>query len=193
MIGRICMLDATTMAGFIKMENGLVPRFDYSSVMTYDVTGLALNQLVSFDIENGPAPKAINVRVKKENLPPARDESKHDPVRLRYTGFKQRGNARDYSFEHLATGAEPVQFVVAITMTLFARHHLGIQDGPALCLYLLNNESRLAPAGCEPQLFRSLTDADVQIFVDSKAAAEAGSHRNRPGRARVAPAAPPTE
>ena len=58
MVGRISLLGSATQSGIIKADNGLSVRFDHSAVMAYDVTGLALDQLVSCDIESGSTPKA---------------------------------------------------------------------------------------------------------------------------------------
>ncbi len=178
MIGRISVLGTATLFGIIKADNGLSVRFDHAAVMAYDVTGLALDQLVSFDIENGSHPKAINVCVRKEHAAPVRDESRHDPVRLRFMGFEQKGMARDYRFDQVSTVGDTIHLQVLIAMTLFTKFHVGIQDGPALCLHVLNN----AP---QPLTSRSLTEADVQRFMESKAIAGAHSHRGRQTRARA--------
>jgi hypothetical protein len=192
MIGRINVLGTATLFGIIKADNGLSVRFDHSSVMAYDVTGLALDQLVSFDLENGPSPRAVNVCVRKEHPVPVRDEGRHDPMRLRYMGFEQKGAARDYRFDQVSIGGDTVHLVVEVAMTMFTKHHVGIQDGPALCLYVLNVDSKSAGVACPLQAMRSLSDADVQIYVESKVLAAAGSHRNRQTRPR-APAPEPDE
>jgi len=185
MVGRISVLGSATQFGLIKADNGLSVRFDHSAVMAYDVTGLALDQLVSFDIENGPSPKATNVCVRKEHHVPARDDGRHDAVRLRYMGFEQRGVARDYRFDQVSVGGDTIHLVVEIAMTLFTKFHVGIQDGPALCLHALNTESKTGGVATQLLPSRALTGSDVQTYVDSKISAGGGSHRNRQTRARA--------
>lgn len=185
MVGRISLLGSATQSGIIKADNGLSVRFDHSAVMAYDVTGLALDQLVSFDIESGSSPKAINVCVRKEHPVPVRDEGRHDPIRWRYMGFEQRGEARDYRFDQVSVGGDTIHLVVEIAMTLFTKFHVHIQDGPALCLHALNADSKTAGVSCQLQPLRALTASDVQIYVESKTLAGAGSHRNRQTRART--------
>ena len=194
MVGRISVLGSAAQFGVIKADNGLSVRFDHSAVMAYDVTGLALDQLVSFDIENGSSPKAINVCVRKEHQAPVRDEVRHDPIRLRYMGFEQRGLARDYRFDQVSVGGDTIHLVVEIAMTLFTKFHLGIQDGPALCLHALHIESKSAGVTYQLLPSRALSGLDVQTYVESKILAGAGSHRNRQTRARApAPQAPADE
>ena len=194
MVGRISVLGSATLFGIIKADNGLSVRFDHAAVMAYDVSGLALDQLVSFDIENGASPKAINVCVRKEHHVPVRDEARHDPMRLRYMGFEQRGAARDYRFDQVSVGGDTIHLVVEIAMTLFTKFHVGIQDGPALCLHALNIESKTGGVSFHLLPSRALTGSDVQIFVDSKVLAGAGSHRNRQTRVRApAPQSPAGE
>src|ERR1700716_491335 len=103
MIGRISALDAPNLFGVIKAENGLSVRFDHSALMAYDVSGLTLDQLVSFDIETGPNPRAINVGVRKEQQARSvREELRRDHVRLRFMGFEQKGLMRDYRFDQVS-------------------------------------------------------------------------------------------
>ena len=185
MVGRISALGSATLFGIIKADNGLSVRFDRSQVMAYDVGGLALDQLVSFDIENGATPKATNVCVRKEHQPPARDEGRHDPMRLRYMGFEQKGGARIFKFDQVAVGADAIHMVVEIAMTLFTEFHVGIQDGPALCLYVLNAESKTGGIACQLRPSRELTGSDVQTYVDSKILGGSGAHRRRQNRTRV--------
>jgi cold shock CspA family protein len=193
MIGRISALDVPNLFGFIKAENGLSVRFEHSALMAYDVTGLTLDQLVSFDVENGPNPKAVNVCVRKEQQTRSvREEARRDHVRLRFMGFEQKGLNRDYRFDQVSVAGDAIRLNVTIAMSLFTKYHVGIQDGPALCLLVLNAESN--PAGADFGLQRewSVTDGDVQRFADSKSAAAGTYHRNRQTKARQ-PAPPAAE
>ncbi|MEO8127652.1 MAG: hypothetical protein ABJF23_27015 [Bryobacteraceae bacterium] len=177
MVGRISALGSATLFGVIKADNGLSVRFDRSEVMAYDATGLALDQLVSFDIDNGPSPKATNVCVRKDLQAPVREEGRPDPMRLRFMGFDQRGAARIYKFDQVAVGVDAIHMVVEIPMALFTEYHVGIQDGPALCLHALNGDSKRESA-------RELTGSDLQSYVASKVDHGSGSSRRRQNRTR---------
>ena len=177
MVGRISALGSATLFGIIKADNGLSVPFDRSQVMAYDMTGLAVDQLVSFDIENGASPKAMNVCVRKEQQAAVHNEGRNDPVRLRYMGFEQRGVARIYRFDQVAIGADAIHMVVEVPMALFTEFHVGIQDGPALCLNVLN--------ACPVVPSRRLTGSDLQNFVDTKMLGSAGTHRRRQTRTRA--------
>lgn len=54
-------------------------------------------------------------------------------MELRYMGFEQRLNRRAYNFDGLAKGQAIVHFVITADLALFAKHHIGIQEGPSLC------------------------------------------------------------
>jgi cold shock CspA family protein len=177
MIGRISVLGTPAQFGVIKAENGLCVRFEHSAVMAYDVNGLAIDQLVSFDIENGPNPKAVNVCVRR-GREHGRDEARQEALRLRYMGFGQNGGAREYRFDQVSVGGDAIHLVVNIPMSLFTKYHMSIQDGPALCLRVLHSDREFQPV-------QSLTDADVLAYVESKVLASAGSGRNRQTRARA--------
>jgi hypothetical protein len=189
MIGRISSLDIPHLSGVIKAENGLSVRFEHSALMAYDATALTVHQLVSFDIETGAAPRAVNVCVRRElQRRTSREESHRDHVRLRFMGFEQKGTSRDYRFDQVSVSGDSIRLNVTVPMALFTKYHVSIQDGPALCLQVLNAEP--APASSEGDLQRawSVTDSDVQTFADIHKVSPA-SHRNRQTKAR--PPAPP--
>jgi hypothetical protein len=55
-------------------------------------------------------------------------------MQLRYVGFDQAKNIREYKFDGVAAGEANTHFVVSADRALFIRHHVGLQEGPALCL-----------------------------------------------------------
>jgi len=55
-------------------------------------------------------------------------------VELRYMGFQQKQNRRLYRFDMNDAGTKSsIPHVVSVDMELFLKHHVGIQEGPALC------------------------------------------------------------
>ncbi len=160
MTGRIEKLTNDSTSGSIKTEDGSSIHFELSAVFAYDAARLAVDQLVTFDLEDGPRPQASNVCVCKPldvaDAERRRQENGRPP---RYMGFEQIGHVRAYRFVRFSLGERTEIFVVNADLELFARHHIRIQDGPGLCLAVLVAEQDSAGA-CQPRL-RSLTDADM--------------------------------
>jgi cold shock CspA family protein len=165
MTGTIKSLGGATESGFITTENGLNVGFCPTSVLAYDAASLAVGQLVSFDLESGRYLKALNVSVQRARDASNMEQKRLEVTRLRYMGFEQHGSVRAYRFERLTPGSDKRTFTVEADMALFARHHVGIQEGPALCLHLLVAD--LEAAG-EPALFqRSLSDREMLAHLAS--------------------------
>ena len=133
-------------------------------MFAYDVTCLAVGQLVSFDLEDGIRPRATNVSVQRRQEAPQTGAKRPDMVSLRYVGFDQKGSLRTYKFERIAHGQETRLFVVVSDLTLFSKYHVGMQEGPALCLRLLMAE--LHGRGLQPR--RILTDQDMLGHIASR-------------------------
>jgi len=55
-------------------------------------------------------------------------------------GFDQANGVRTFHFQAFIDSKELREYAVTADMTLFGKHHVGIQEGPALC-------SRLVMAG----------------------------------------------
>ncbi len=136
MTGRIKNLNVGSDSGFIEAENGLRFHFESCAVLAYDMTYLAVGQLVTFDLEAGGNPKAVNICLQRAH-PAAHPEGKRKETTLRYMGFDQTKGIRTYRFERTSMGEETESFAVTTDMTLFTKHRIGIQEGPALCLHLL--------------------------------------------------------
>jgi cold shock CspA family protein len=180
MTGRIRSLGAGSVSGFIHAENGLNVHFEPSAVLAYDVACLAVGQMVTFDFEGGNSGEAVNVYVLKSRpvSTPAVAKSQ-EPSLLRYAGFEQKKGLRAYRFERRSPGEETAVFIVTVDLTLFAKHRIAIQEGPALCLRLLTGDS--------PQLESSLTEEDLLAHVARKPAPVA---RRRPIPRKPAPVTP---
>src|SRR5258706_2251215 len=136
MTGRIKNLSAGSGDGFIESENGLRFHFDSCAVLAYDVTYLAVGQLVTFDLEAGGSPRAVNICLQRAHAV-AHPEGKRKETTLRYVGFDQTKGIRTYRFKRTSLGEETKTFAVTTDMPLFPKNRIGIQVVPPLCLQLL--------------------------------------------------------
>lgn len=148
-------------SGLIEMENGTDAPFQLSDVLTYDRAGLAVDQLVSFDIGRGNRAKATNIVVRKPAISQQRAKDKRAvPRTYRYIGFEQLGASRAYSFEELAPGEHKKVCTVTIDTALFGKHGVGMQEGPALCLRLLMEGPDISAC--------TISDEDMQLHVSHR-------------------------
>lgn len=178
------MLSSESGSGLIRAENGLSVSFDLSAVLAYDATSLAIGQLVTFDLDGGHCPKAINVCVRHPTS--HSEERRPESVHIRYVGFEQTEGIRTYRYEGILPGEETRTFNVTAELALFRKHRVGIQDGPALCLHLLLAElDAVRMAGRSPIQF-ALTDQQILAYVASRPARTA---KTRPKRMPHASAA----
>jgi cold shock CspA family protein len=163
MMGRIKTLNLGNAGGVIKAENGDSVSFEVSAVLAYDVACLAVGRLVSFDLEGRHGNSAVNVCV--HGLHPLAADAPRRPASLRYVGFEQAQGIRSYKFERSWPGDDTETMIVTTDMALFTRHRVPIQEGPALCMRLLEAE---AETGRE--LRRSLTEKDLIAFLAARLA-----------------------
>lgn len=186
MTGRIKSLGAGNSSGFIRAENGESAYFDSRAVMEYDISCLAVGQTVTFDLEGGDHPKAVNVCVQKPHRATQAEARHQENTRPRYVGFEQREGLRAYRFEHTTPGERTKTFFVTTDLALFRKHRVGIQEGPALCLHLLVAE--LDAAGVEGRALSqcSLSDRELLAYLASRPVPGARSHFKRPPRTAVA-------
>jgi hypothetical protein len=117
-------------------------------------------------------------------------------VELRYMGFDQAHDKRVYKFDCTGAGKSTTRFVVSVDMVLFLKHHVGIQEGPALCARKLNAGFD-AEQGVDPllpqELTHELTNDDLLAYVAIRTAAEVrraearrpGPHRRKPDQAQA--------
>jgi cold shock CspA family protein len=184
MNGRIKSLSTGNASGFIAGDDGLNVYFQSSAVLAYDIAGLAVGQLVSFDLEGGKWLRAMNVCVHREHQVPRAPEKHPLSVRLRYMGFEQVGSLRSYRFDRISPGEEKKTFVVTTDLALFLKHHLRIQEGPALCLHLLSEDMGALGPAAWPLLQCQLTDRDILAHLAAQPVPAA-----RRGHKRILPAA----
>ena len=160
MTGRIRRLANGNETGSIQAEGGLNVSFDHSAVLAYDLDHLAVGQMVTFELDNGTPSIAVNIL----SITSRSGQRRREPDCLRYTGFEQSGSIRIFRFEQIVPGEERKVFLVTADLDLFTKHHIGLQEGPALCLRLLTTDSD-APAQNGPQLRCSLSDRDMLAHI----------------------------
>jgi hypothetical protein len=181
MTGKIKLLNTENASGCIDAENGLRFHFDSCAVLAYDATFLAVGQLVTFDLEKGSSSRAVNVCVQRSRAVPHVD-GKRDTNALRYMGFDQMASIRSYKFERTALGEETEMFIVTTDLALFTKHHIGIQEGPTLCLHLLTAELATAGAADRPHFHCTFTEQDMLTHVASRPVPGTRAHTRRPPR-----------
>jgi hypothetical protein len=185
MTGRISALKAGNASGRIKTETGDSVSFDSTAVLEYDIVCLAVGQAVSFDLEGVSQARAINVCVHKQSRAPDPSEARKEVVRVRYLGFEQVAGLRAYRFDRTAPGEKTILLTVTTDLALFAKHHVGIQEGPTLCLRLLTEA--LGSGGGALKGSLQLSDHDLLAHIARRPVPKP---RPRPKRAPSTAAAP---
>lgn len=177
MIGRVNTLSAKSASGSIRTQNGEKVFFDSSAVPAHDVTCFAVGQLVSFDMEVGQ--RAVNVRLNRQTPLPEPREKTPEHLRPRYLGFEQTGSVRVYRFERAVPREEKKTFIVTADLALFIKHHVGVQEGPALCLRILTMELDAFQSPEPPSSSHALTDSDMLAYVFFRNAATVKKHGSK--------------
>jgi len=181
MIGRIKNLSATNRSGFIQAENGQTVYFAGSAVWEHDFPLLTVGQAVSFELQSGHWPKAANVHLFEDRHHTSRAQEKApESMQLRYVGFDQAGFVRTFRFHGIVSGEQTRDFIVTGDVRLFQKYHVGIQEGPALCVQVLLAQLELSHE-VKPQASNAvLSDKDFATLVASRAVAPRKPFRRRP-------------
>ena len=190
MNGAIEELNSHRRSGSIRAGDGRLFTFFDSAVLGEQFDFLRLGQEVSFDASLGHELRnADRVRSKSTRAASPQAVTSEKPAAVPaaagtlphflYTGFDQPKGVRHYKFSAVAHGQATVEFIVSVDMALFLKYHVGIQEGPGLCLRKLSQ----ANAGASP-IEGELTEGDVVAYVSDRAAAVA---RNLERRGRWKP------
>jgi hypothetical protein len=83
-----------------------------------------------------------------------------------YMGFDQGTHFREYYFDGLVSKGVKKRFIVTADVELFTKYRVRIQDGPALCLRLLEACGEAEPM---PET-RLLSEAELVSHVRNRAA-----------------------
>jgi hypothetical protein len=167
MTGRIEILAAAGRPGRITSNSG-PSRFHYNYRFPLGrIDGLAKGRLVSFELEKGSPEEAVSVCAREPGqLSPG--DLRLLQAEIRYHGFEQTNNIRTYRFQVWQAGEENQEAVVTVDLALFRKHRVTLQEGPSLCLRLVQDE--LEPRGsAEVAWKRTLTDKEMLTHLASRA------------------------
>lgn len=104
-------------------------------------------------------------------------------MQIEYHGFTHPfSGIRRYEFHATELKRQPLVFALSIEVALFLKHHLNIQDGPAICLQVLAKAQ--ADGEFEPVRFQgyAITALDIEAYVatlQARSAAKAALHKRR--------------
>jgi cold shock CspA family protein len=180
MTGRIKSFDQRTSCGCIESDHGHEIHFDSSVVVAYDVGWLAVGQAVTFQLANSTGARASYVSVETPRASSG-EPKKEQPLFLRYLGFDQQKSLRAYRFERVMPGDDNVMFTVTTDLALFAKYHVGIQEGPNLCRTLLVNGIAV---GKHQNL--QLAEPDMEAFLAARVIPVKKTYKKRPAPGAVA-------
>jgi len=122
------------------------------------------------DNPSGGGPYGFGAAIAPARAPAAPLAQKLPPgTHLQYMGFDQTGSVRSYRFRRISRGEKTLEFTVKAELALFTKHHVGMQEGPALCLHLLSGRSDASGAPARSAA-DSLTDTDMLAHLASRPA-----------------------
>ncbi len=162
MTGRIEMLATAISAGRITSNTG-ANTFHYAyRIPLGNTDGLSVGGLVTFQLERGNPNVAISVCADQGSAAEAAGTRRPE---VRYQGFEQTNDVRSFKFQAWRTGEENQQAVVTADLALFRKHGVTIQEGPGLCLRLVEVELQQASPSQDGVWKRALTDKEILEHV----------------------------
>jgi hypothetical protein len=166
MTGRIEKLATSLEPGSITTNSGPAKfRFAYRRNLD-TLEELTVGQLVSFEIEKGTATFAVGVRPKELGAVPA--GSGPAGREIRYQGFEQTRNIRSYKFQAWRSGEENEEAIVTVDLALFRKHGIGIQEGPGICLRLVEAEFQESSVIDSTVWKRELTAKELEAHISTR-------------------------
>ncbi len=178
--GTILLLPPRTGNGVIRSEEGF--RFAFSSTdVVGDFDTLAVGHRVSFEIGHMGGVR-IAVQVMKEPAVARHPKPVSGTPDLRYLGFDQAQEVREYKFDAVSTGCAPEHFLVRVELPLVRKHNISVQELPSLCMRKLAADLAARPQAPDHEL----AECDLTEFAAARAAklerkrpkAPSGGHRN---------------
>jgi hypothetical protein len=112
-------------------------------------------------------------------------------VHFAYQGFTQNGNQRCYSFNAVEDHKPTAIYAISVDLSLFAKHHVSLQNGPMFCLKILNSASQAGPGKLEECRNYQAIEADFDSLLSERAALAAAAASKKPPR-RFGRKPPPT-
>jgi cold shock CspA family protein len=185
--GTITELKIQRRFGSIRAGDGATFTFYDSDVIAEQFSLLKIGQVVSFEAGRGSQQQNA-VRVQSEIgsslsvaaphgeklLGGSRASSQAEAWRFLYAGFDHPSNMRRYKFSAVARSQPTKLLTVSVDLALFLKHHVGIQEAPAMCLHKLSGSDLQAA-----QVQYELTDGDLAAYVAERAAAAARKIQQR--------------
>jgi hypothetical protein len=98
---------------------------------------------------------------------------------LRYSGFDQRDDTRNYVFQYSVPGEKAKPIVVSAEISLLVKHRVRIQDGPDLCLHTLMLEIQGVDFSQTGAPRRVLTAEDLLAYLASRPVPAAKGKRGK--------------
>lgn len=185
MTGTIVELTSGRRTGIIRAEDGSRLLFSAAAVLGEFET-LAVGHRVTFDLDRSmPVGSAVHIL----RQPPPSILARKAGARLdvRYIGFDQAQGVRKYKFAAVADGQSARRFIVTVDVALLLKHHVAVQELPALCLRKLVADLEASPESRPHELGND----DLLAFALSRAAA-AQRKRSKPGFDRHRHSPPPS-
>jgi hypothetical protein len=100
-----------------------------------------------------------------------------------YQGFTHKGDNRSFNFLGRDELKVESTFSISVNLPLFARNHIGMQEGPGFCLVLLNKACANTPEALLKLHSYDVLEADLMpIINDREERARAKAHRPPPRR-----------
>ncbi len=166
MTGRIEVLASPDREGRITTNSG-TDIYHYAYRYPAGQNGLTCGALVTFQVERGNSEMAVSVSPKEPGESATEVESR--PREVRYEGFEQTRNMRTFKFHAWRTGEENQEAIVTVDLALFRKHGVGIQEGPGLCLRLLQAELQEPALNGSMVWTRVLTDKEMLAHLAGRA------------------------
>ena len=106
-----------------------------------------------------------------------------------YMGFTQNAGVRRYAFHGVVPKEKNRVFLLSTDLAQLAKHRIGMQEGPTLCLRILGAALEAGELGTQPVLPLHISEADLQRFSAAKDAIAASKLVHRKRRGPIRPAA----
>jgi len=166
MDGKIEVLATEGQQGRVITKKG-----ETTSSYAYDVQAggletLAPGQLVTFELAPGNPDSAVEIRARKNGESSAGVEKRRPEVR--YEGFEQTEGIRTFRFQAHRRGEENQEAVVTVELALLRRHGITLQEGPGLCLRLLEAELQENAPDASGVWSRALTDKEMLVHLAAR-------------------------
>ena len=100
-----------------------------------------------------------------------------------YQGFTHDGDIRSFAFQGVDERRVQIMYSIQVSLVLFARHKVAMQDAPAFCLHLLTDAYAATPEGLEKfQSYRVLEEDLLPLLADRTRRELLKAHKTSPRR-----------